>query len=57
LVGLAHLLFSSGTLREDDIKAYLIQELGMEIPAEVATSFDQILIEQYQALNLLRQVG
>ena len=57
LVGLAHSLFSSGTLREDDIKAYLIQELGMEIPAEVATSFDQILIEQHQALNLLRQVG
>jgi cell division protease FtsH len=57
LVGLAHLLFSSGTLHEDDIKAYLIQELGMEIPAEVATSFDQILIEQHQALNLLRQVG
>jgi hypothetical protein len=44
-------------LREDDIKAYLIQELGMEIPAEVATSFDQILTEQHQALNLLRQVG
>jgi hypothetical protein len=57
LVGLAHELFTHGTLREDEIKAYLTQELGLELPAQAPTAFDQILLEQHQALNLLRKVG
>ena len=57
LVGLAHELFKHGTLREDEIKAYLTQELGLELPAQAPTAFDQMLLERHQALNLLRQVG
>jgi ATP-dependent Zn protease len=57
LVGLAHELFTQGTLREDEIKAYLTQELGLNLPAQAPTAFDQMLLEQHQALNLLRQVG
>ena len=57
LVGLAHELFTHGTLREDEIKAYLTQELGLELPAQAPTAFDQMLLERHQALNLLRQVG
>jgi ATP-dependent Clp protease adapter protein ClpS len=57
LVGLAHELFTHGTLREDEIKAYLTQELGLELPVQAPTAFDQMLLEQHQALNLLRQVG
>jgi cell division protease FtsH len=57
LVGLAHELFTHGTLREDEIKVYLTQELGLELPAQAPTAFDQMLLDRHQALNLLRQVG
>ena len=57
LVGLAHELFCRGTLHEGQIKDYLIDELGMDLPEPHVTDFDRILLEQHESLNLLQQVG
>jgi hypothetical protein len=57
LVGLAHELFSHGTLREGQVKSYLTDELGMELPQPHITDFHHILLEQHQAFNHLKQVG
>jgi cell division protease FtsH len=57
LVGLAHELFCHGTLHEGQIKDYLTNELGMDLPVPHVTDFDRILLEQHEALNLLQQVG
>lgn len=57
LVGLAHELFSHGTLREEQVKSYLTDELGMELPQPHVTDFHHILLEQHQVYNHLKQVG
>ncbi len=57
LVGLAHELFSHGTLREEQVKTYLTDELGMELPQPHVTDFHHILLEQHQVYNHLKQVG
>jgi cell division protease FtsH len=57
LVGLAHELFSHGTLREEQVKGYLTDELGMELPQPHVTDFHHILLEQHEAYNHLKQVG
>ena len=57
LVGLAHELFSHGTLREEQVKTYLTDELGMELPQPHVTDFHHILLEQHEAYNHLKQVG
>lgn len=57
LVGLAHELYTHGTLRESQITEYLSAHQGLAIPHVLHTDFESILLEQHEALNLLKQVS
>ena len=57
LVGLAHELYTHGTLNENQILSYMTKEFRIDLPKPHVTDFDRILFEQHEAFNLLQQVG
>jgi cell division protease FtsH len=57
LVALSHELYVRGTLTEEDLRVYWVQELGLALPEVQVQDFDAVLEAAFQQHHGLRRVG